>query len=109
VLNGSGDVDAGAVRGALRADLSGSGSIDVASVDGPRAELSQSSSGDVTVRGGRVASLVARNSGSGSVRFGGVAGASTIEVRSSGDVVVSDAGRVERLIDTGSGGARLGN
>jgi hypothetical protein len=30
-------------------------------------------------------------------------------VRSSGDVVVSDAGRVERLIDTGSGGARLGN
>jgi hypothetical protein len=109
VLNGSGDVDAGAVRGALRADLSGSGSIDVASVDGPRAELSQSSSGDVTVRGGRVANLVARNSGSGSVRFGGVAGASTIEVRSSGDVVVTDAGRVERLIDTGSGGARLGN
>ncbi len=61
------------------------------------------------MRGGRVDRLVARNSGSGSVRFGGVAGASTIEIRSSGDVTVSDAGRVEQIIDTGSGGARLGN
>jgi hypothetical protein len=108
-LNGSGDVDAGAVRGVLSADLSGSGSIEVASVEGPRAELRQSSSGDVSVRGGRVETLVARNAGSGSVRFGGAAGSSTIEVRSSGDVVVANAGRVESLIDTGSGGARLGN
>jgi hypothetical protein len=30
-------------------------------------------------------------------------------VRSSGDVVVADAGRVEQVIDTGSGSARLGN
>jgi hypothetical protein len=108
-LNGSGDVDAGDVRGALRADLSGSGSIDIASVQGPSAELSQSSSGDLSVRGGRVERLVARNSGSGNVRFGGVAGTSSIEVRSSGDVTVSDAGRIEQIIDTGSGGAHLGN
>ncbi|HYD73869.1 MAG TPA: hypothetical protein VEF55_12090, partial [Candidatus Binatia bacterium] len=59
--------------------------------------------------GGRVDRLVARNSGSGSVRFGGVAGASTVEVRSSGDVTIADAGRVESLVDTGSGGAHLGN
>lgn len=108
-LNGSGDIDVGAVRGALEASLSGSGSIDVASVNGPSAQLSQSSSGDVVVRGGRVERLIARNSGSGTVRFGGAAGASTIEIRSSGDVVVSDAGRVEQITDTGSGGARLGN
>jgi hypothetical protein len=109
LLNGSGDMDAGAVHGALRAELTGSGSIDVASVEGPSVELSQSSSGDVNVRGGRTERLVARNSGSGSVQFGGVAGSSAIEVRSSGDVIVTDAGRVEQLIDTGSGGARLGN
>lgn len=108
-LNGSGDIDAGAVHGALRANLSGSGSIDVASVDGPSVELSQSSSGDVVVRGGRTDRLEARNSGSGSVRFNGVAGVSSLEVSSSGDVVVTDAGRVERLVDSGSGGVRLGN
>lgn len=109
LLNGSGDIDAGAVRGALRAELSGSGSIEVASVDGPSVELSQSSSGDVLVRGGRTERLVARNSGSGTVRFSGVAATSTLEVRSSGDVVVTDAGRVEQLIDSGSGGVRIGN
>jgi hypothetical protein len=108
-LDGSGEMDAGSVRGALRANLSGSGSIEIASVEGPSAELSQSSSGEVTVRGGRVDRLVARNSGSGSVRFSGVAGVSTIEVRSSGDVSVADAGRIEQIIDTGSGGVRVGN
>ncbi len=108
-LNGSGDIDVGAVRGPLRADLRGSGSIDVASVEGPSAELSQSSSGDLRVRGGQVDRLVARNSGSGSVRFGGRAGVSTLEVRSSGSVFVSDAGRVEQVIDSGSGSVRLGN
>ena len=109
ILAGSGDMNAGSVRGPLRADLSGSGSIQVASVEGPRAELNQSASGEVIVRGGRVGRLSARNAGSGTVRFGGVAGASTIEVRSSGDVIVNDAGQVEQLTDTGSGGVHLGN
>jgi hypothetical protein len=30
-------------------------------------------------------------------------------VRSSGDVTVSDAGRVEQIVDTGSGSVRIGN
>lgn len=107
-LAGSGDMSAGSVRGALRAELSGSGSIQIASVEGQSADLSQSASGEVIVRGGRVERLNVRNSGSGAVRFDGVAGASSIEVRSSGDVIVGNAGRVEQLIDTGSGGVRLG-
>jgi hypothetical protein len=42
------------------------------------------------------------------VRFGGVASISSLEVRSSGDVTVTDAGRIEQLIDRGSGNINVG-
>lgn len=107
-LNGSGDVEAGAVAGSLDAELRGSGSVRVASVTGPSASLELSSSGDLSVRGGRVGRLSARNSGSGEVRFGGVAGATRAMLTGSGDISIADAGRVEELIDNGSGSVSLG-
>jgi hypothetical protein len=107
-LNGSGDMEGGAVAGSLEADLRGSGSIEIASVDGESVALSLSSSGDIEVRGGRVGRLSARNSGSGNLRFDGAAQSSQINLSGSGNVTVADPGRVEQLIDTGSGSARLG-
>lgn len=107
-LNGSGDVDAGAVRGALNVELRGSGSVDVASVEGPSAELSLTSSGDIDVNGGRVGALTARSAGSGNVRFGGVAQTTRASVSGSGDVSIADAGRVEELRDSGSGSVNVG-
>jgi hypothetical protein len=108
-LNGSGDIDAGAVAGALDVELRGSGSVDVASVEGEHAALDLTSSGDIVVRGGRVAQFSARNTGSGDIRYAGVAGASRISLHGSGSIAVADAGRIDQLIDSGSGGVRLGH
>jgi hypothetical protein len=107
-LAGSGDVEAGAIAGSLDADLRGSGSVSVASVTGQNASLDLSSSGDLSVRGGRVERLEVRNAGSGEVRFGGVAGATRASLSGSGDISVADAGHIEQLIDNGSGSVSLG-
>lgn len=108
VLTGSGNVEAGAVRGALDAELRGSGSMRVASVEGARARLQLTSSGDINVRGGRVGELDARSAGSGSVRFGGVAGVTRAQLTGSGNISIAEAGRVEQLIDNGSGSINVG-
>lgn len=108
VLNGSGDVEAGAIAGALDAELRGSGSVTVASVAGEHAALDLSSSGDIDVRGGRVEHLSIENGGSGGVRYAGVAIATRVRLSGSGDISISDAGRVEQLIDNGSGSVDLG-
>ncbi len=108
-LNGSGDVEAGAIAGSLDAELRGSGSVSVASVTGASAALELSSSGDLSVRGGRVERLSARNSGSGGVRFGGVAAITRATLSGSGDISIADAGRVEELVDNGSGSIALGH
>lgn len=109
LLNGSGDLVTGPVRGALAATLNGSGGLNVASVMGDRVELNLSASGDVIVRGGATQLLSARNSGSGSVRFAGHARTSRLTLTSSGDISVSDAGRVEQMTDSGSGSIELGH
>lgn len=106
-LTGSGDVRVGAVRGALTAQLTGSGDVVARSVDGPSASLRSNSSGDITVQGGRVVRLNVRAGGSGGVRFLGAAESSEVEVRGSGDVTVADAGRLESLVDSGSGSIRI--
>lgn len=107
-LSGSGDVDAGAVRGALSVDLRGSGSVDVTSVDGPSADLTLVSSGDINVAGGRVRTLNASSTGSGNVRFGGAAETTRASVTGSGDISIADAGRVQDLRDSGSGSVHVG-
>lgn len=108
VLTGSGDVEAGAINGALDAELRGSGSIRVASVQGAHARLQLTSSGEINVRGGRVGALDARSTGSGSVRYGGVATTTRAHLSGSGDITIADAGRVEQLVDNGSGSVTVG-
>jgi len=108
VLNGSGDLRAGAVNGSLDADLNGSGNLRVASASGQNMVLDLSGSGNLSVDGGRVERLTARNSASGSVRFGGVADYTRATLSASGDISIADAGRVEQLVDSGSGSVNLG-
>lgn len=107
-LHGSGNVEAAAIDGPLEAEVRGSGSMRVGSVTGSDLSLALSSSGNLVVRGGSVERLSARNSGSGSVRYGGAAGATRVELSGAGDISIADAGRVEQLIDSGSGSVRLG-
>jgi len=108
VLNGSGNLRAGAIDGSLDADLNGSGNLRVAAVSGQNAVLDLSGSGNLSVDGGRVERLTARNSASGSVRFGGVAQYTRASLSASGDISIADAGRVEQLVDSGSGSVNLG-
>lgn len=107
-LMGSGDFEAGAVRGSLEASLRGSGSMEVASVEGQSAELQLSSSGDISVRGGRVDQLQVQNLSSGNVHFGGTAAHTSVQLSGSGDIEIANAGAVDRLIDNGSGDVSLG-
>ena len=107
-LHGSGDVEAGAIAGSLDAELRGSGSVSVTSVEGASASLDLSSSGDLVVRGGRVERLSVSNSGSGGVRFAGEAASTRAVLSGSGDISVAHAGRVEQLVDRGSGSINLG-
>ena len=107
-LTGSGDVLVRDVRGRLSAELTGSGDVTVNAVTGEMATLRLNSSGDLTVRSGRVERLSVRNGGSGDLQFGGSAAVAEIEVRGSGNVSVAEAGRVERMIDNGSGSVRVG-
>lgn len=108
VLNGSGDLSTGAIHGSLDADLNGSGNVRIASVIGANAVLDLSGSGDLRVDGGRVERLTARNSASGSVRFGGVADFTRARLSASGNISIADAGRVEELVDSGSGSVNFG-
>lgn len=107
-LTGSGDLETGAVRGSLTAELTGSGGVDVRSVEGATVALRVTSSGSMNVRGGRAERLTVRNDGSGGVRFAGVAGVADLDLRGSGDIYVADAGRVERINDSGSGSINIG-
>jgi uncharacterized protein YaiE (UPF0345 family) len=107
-LVGSGDVGAGHVRGALSAQLNGSGDVTVASAAGPTTELRLDGSGDLVVHGGQTGQLNASNHGSGDVSFNGSARESRLEVRSSGDVSVANAGSVDQMTDTGSGAVHIG-
>lgn len=107
-LDGSGDITVANVRGPLSAGLDGSGAIRVASAEGPSADLRLSSSGDLVVHGGHTDQLRALNTGSGNLRFDGSAGASRLELHGSGDLSVANAGRVEQMNDSGSGGIHVG-
>jgi hypothetical protein len=108
MLDGSGDIEVADVRGPLTARLDGSGGIRVRSAQAPRVELALSSSGDISVRGGHADQLIVSNTGSGDVRFDGMATASRLTLDGSGDVSVAQAGQIEVLHDSGSGGIHVG-
>jgi hypothetical protein len=105
---GSGDLDLGSVSGSLDAQLRGSGNVEIASVEGERAELALSASGDLVVHNGRVGRLEIGDNGSGDVRFGGAAESTRARLSSSGDIYIRDAGHIDQMIDSGSGDVHLG-
>jgi hypothetical protein len=107
-LAGSGSGAVGVVRGGLSAETNGSGDLTIAGVYGPRATLHVDGSGNLTVRDGQVELLEANSDGSGNLRYGGAAGRSMLALRRSGDIAIAEAGRVESLVDRGSGDVDLG-
>lgn len=106
-LAGSGDIDAGVVRGPVQVDLGGSGDVTVQAVNGAM-DVKVAGSGDVEVKGGKAPVMNASVAGSGSVTFGGVAETLKVRVAGSGDISVSQVtGPISRSV-IGSGELRVG-
>ena len=84
-VNGSGDIDADAVKCAeLDAAVNGSGDLSVNTVEGKLVTTKLAGSGDVYCDGVDAASVVARLLGSGDINLGGKSASATFEVSTSG-------------------------
>ncbi|MCU1412523.1 MAG: hypothetical protein JWR04_3230 [Rhodoglobus sp.] len=104
-LNGSGDVDSEISASSLEVEISGSGNLDIDSIDATSVSLDISGSGDVEFSG-RTDDFEASIDGSGDVRADDLDSArASLEIDGSGDMTVA-ASDTLRVSISGSGSVR---
>ncbi|MDZ5646228.1 GIN domain-containing protein [Nitrospirillum sp. BR 11828] len=107
-IDGSGDLTAAKVQGALSAHLGGSGTLTIHAVSAPTAQLKQSGNGDITIDGGEIGTLSSAISGSGDQVLHVKVTDATLSLSGSGDVTIDQVtGRLDQA-HSGSGDVHVG-
>jgi len=108
-MSGSGQLNVGRADGAVHAEISGSGAIDVANGTLPDLDLDISGSGGFRLAAGSVGRLKVDTSGSGKVRVDGTVGDASLDISGSGNVDIAKlTGSISQQVD-GSGTVRIGS
>jgi hypothetical protein len=108
-MSGSGELTVGRADGAVHAEISGSGAIDIAAGTLPSVDLDISGSGGFRLASGSVGKLKVDTSGSGKVRVDGTVGDAALDLSGSGSVDIAKlTGSMSQQVD-GSGSVRIGS
>ncbi len=99
---GSGDIELGDIIGSISYSGRGSGDLEVSSIDGAKADLTSSGSGDIDIDGGEVETLAIIANGSANIEFSGTADTATLQASGSGNIRVD---RVKGDVDIRSSGS----
>ncbi|MEJ0046584.1 MAG: DUF2807 domain-containing protein [Rhodospirillales bacterium] len=108
-MSGSGQLSAARVDGAVHAEISGSGAIDIAGGTLPALDLDISGSGGFRLGAGSIGKMNVDTSGSGKVQIGGTVGDAKLQLSGSGSVDIAKlTGSMSQEVE-GSGTVRIGS
>lgn len=107
-LNGSGDLMLGNVASGLTLINNGSSDVSADRIVGA-VSLNLAGSGDVAISGGQIPGFMLKGSGSGDVDFGGIAGTVNIDSNGSGDISIMKATGAVITKVNGSGEMHIGH